>query len=345
MTSQDTPHPTISDKLPTLPRAVIGLLLAVALTGGVLTGAVLGPASASPLTSDSALVKRALALLAAQAFANSHSSAATPSKSAVVGKSGTGAPQARAAATHEPPSHAASSSGAGSPASQSTTSAPASSEGSGETRKVTPGAPAAAPQIDHVWLILLKGATFAEANAQRSGYPYLDGRLLSESVLLTRYSTLASYALAGAGALTNSTPTQNLSLLSPPACPSAATSLPCLPANVTSQTASDQYLQLVVPRIVASAAYRAHGLIVIAFGPPSPEPSPQDAAGGGSSSGAGSRSASGADSEQQAPLATLTNEPSQGALLLSPRLQGGRQISTPFDPSSPRKSLEAIFKR
>jgi hypothetical protein len=188
---------------------------------------------------------------------------------------------------------------------------------------------------------MLKAGTFAEASAQRAGNPYLNGQLLSEGLLLTRYSMLESYELAGDAALSKNAATQNLTLLTTPSCTEGASSSPCVPNSLTSQSDSDQYLQLVVPRLVASAAYRDGGLIVIAFGAASHEASPPSAALGAGSDTAGSGSASGAE----VPPAALTDEPSQGALLLSDRLEGGRQISTHFEPFAPRKSLEEIFKR
>jgi hypothetical protein len=323
------PAPPTPPQRPTIPRRVIGVLMAVMLTGGMVTGAVLGPASAGSLTSSSPIVQRALALLAAQALSASHTSAAAastpPAESTTVtqaapahaGKSKpashTGSPQAA------PPNSSSRESAASTPSS----SGGSSSEGSSEREKAAPGPPIRLPPIQHVWLIMLSGgSTFADATATPTSYPYLVGQLIEQGTLLTSYSALDGYELAGDAALLPGGVGAGLSVISEPRCSAASaagTGTPCAEGAEASPPEADSFLQRVVGSIASSPAYREDGLIVIIFVL--------------ASDGAG------------VPAATVALQPTTGALLLTPLLHGGVQSSSHFDPLSPRTSLETIFKR
>ncbi|HTD57421.1 MAG TPA: hypothetical protein VK672_00875 [Solirubrobacteraceae bacterium] len=323
------------------------MLLAVALTGGVVTGAVLGPASAGSPASDSPIVRQALALLAARELSTSRASTAGPAAPSVgIGTIRASGPAHRNNATHAGTSHATASS---SPAIEAPASAPSSAEGpasgaSSEPEKATPK-PARLPPIQHVWLISLAGSTFSEATSTPATYPYLAGQLVKQGTLLTGYSALDAYELAGDAALLPGGIGAALTLLSEPVCAtpsgSAAASMgsgvatgssaatggglppssgaPCAPGTQPTPDEADAFLQRVATPILSSAAYREDGLIAITFGLAS-----------GGSEGAS---------------ATLAPQPIAGALLLSPLLHGAQRSSTTFDALSPRTSVETIFKR
>lgn len=322
------PAPPTPLQRPTLPRGVIGVLMAVMLTGGMVTGAVLGPASAGSLTSSSPIVQRALALLAAQALSASHTRAAVPSTPAAEGNTNTvnqarpvhvgtsklasraGSPQAA------PPNSSSSESAAGTRSS----SEGSSSEGPSKGEKAASGHPIRLPPIQHVWLIVLSGSTFADAATAPSGYPYLVGQLVKQGMLLTSYSALDSYELAGDAALLPGGVGASLSAISEPGCGTAPTpgaGAPCTIGAQPSPSEADAFVRQVVGPIIASPAYREDGLIVITFAP--------------TSSSAG------------VPATTLALQPAAGALLLSPLLHGGARSSNRFDSLSPRTSLETIF--
>jgi hypothetical protein len=172
-----------------------------------------------------------------------------------------------------------------------------------------------------VWLITLAGSTFTAATATPASYPYLAGQLLAQGTLLTSYSALDAYELAGDATLLPGGVGASLDVIFEPACAGAPTS-PASPAcpesSQPSPAEADAFLQRVAGPILSSPAYRENGLVLISFAP--------------ASSSAGS------------PATTLALQPTAGALLLSPLLHGGARSATPFNSLSPRTSVAAIFK-
>jgi hypothetical protein len=186
-----------------------------------------------------------------------------------------------------------------------------------------------------VWLVVLpSGGSLANAPGQSTATPYLDGQLVSQGTVLSGYSSLAAEQLAGAATLLSGQVGASVSTISPP--PSGGPPSP---------QAADAFLQEVVPKIMASAAYREHGLIVITFGAASPPTASQSAA---TEPAAGPAEAAGTESAYPAgtPTSTLTTAGAPaGALLLSPFLRHvGARSASAFNPASPRTSLEALFK-
>jgi hypothetical protein len=183
---------------------------------------------------------------------------------------------------------------------------------------------------------VLSGSSFADA-ATPANYPYLVGQLLDQGTLLSGYTALDGYELAGDAALLPGGIGARLSIVSEPGCgaPPGATSgatpsttptlsttpttsgAPCTAGSPPSPPEVDAFLQRVVGPILSSPAYREDGLVAITF----------------------SSSSNGAEG----PGPTLALQPAAGTLLLSPLLHGGRS-STPFNALAPRQSLEAIFK-
>lgn len=336
-----TPEPTKTQppnqppsQVPTIPRWLIGVLLAVALMGGIATGAVLGPASAGPLTSDSPILQRALALLAARELSASPMSTQAPvppAKSNAVTESppAHNEESAHAGTSHAPASSSSSSSEAGA-------STPSASEGPAPAGTSEPEKaahkPFRLPAIEHVWLIVLGGSTLADATTTPTAYPYLTGQLVKQGTLLTGYSALDAYELAGDAALLPGGIEAALTLLSEPGCDAppgpagvptgtgvpAAPGAPCTMDAPPAPAEADAFLKRVAGPILSSPAYRENGLIVITFGL--------------ASNGA------------EGPATTVALQASAGALLLSPLLHGARHSPTPFDALAPRQSLEAIFK-
>ena len=105
--------------------------------------------------------------------------------------------------------------------------------------------------------------------------------------------------------------------------------------------ATNAYLQEVVPKIEASAAYKEHGLIVVTFGATGQQ--------GASSSATTSPPASASEGVAY-PAGSLTSTLTAagtpaGALLLSPFLSHvGARSTSAFNPLAPHESLEALFR-
>jgi hypothetical protein len=284
--------------------------VAGALTLGALAGALIAPAPPSSLASDSTVVTRLLALLAAEGAGSRAAvpapTAATPA-TAPTGSARALAGHARAAARALATSTVATGAGTAAPSEGSSAerSAPAGAEESSGEKK-----PARLPPISHVWLVVLGGTGFAATTTAAAGYPYLTGTLLRQGTLLERYSAIEAYELAGDAALLTGGVGESVSTISQP---SAATPSPA----GNGQAETDAFLQRAVAPILASTAYGERGLVVITFGQ--------------------------AAQEQSLSETTLGATPPAGALLLSPALKAGAHSSEAFDSLAPRKSLEAIF--
>ncbi|MFI5005288.1 MAG: hypothetical protein ACHQE6_09770, partial [Solirubrobacterales bacterium] len=371
---------------PQLPSRRMGAVLAaLMLAAGIALGALIGPGPAASLasTSRAAAVGRVLALLAlgggtgsgsnlllSSGAAHPPASQPKPSSSSetTAGGRSSGAGSGSNGAGGGPGSSSSGSGHSSSAPQTSSTSSPSSGSVS-PTSSTTPGAggggadktktPAALPPIANVWLVVLPpGGSLANAPGQSTATPYLDGQLVRQGTVLSGDSSLAAEQLAGAATLLSGQVGASVSTISPP--PSGG------PANLQ---AADAFLQEVVPKIMASAAYREHGLIVIAFGAASPPAASQGAASAGAanqsaaSPGAASPPASqGAATEPWAgtteapgtevtypagtPTSTLTAAGAPaGALLLSPFLRHvGARSASALNPASPRASLEGLFK-
>ncbi len=254
----------------------------------------------------------------------------------------------------------------------STTPAAGGEEASEKTSKTKP-----LPPIADAWVIELPyGASLENALKQSAAAPYLDGQLKSEGTALSNYSSLAAAQLAGAATLLSGQVGASVTTVAPPPCgasaaagaapgttssaaagaapgttssPAAGTSAPSQPAAATpcpsgepaGVQSADAFLQEVVPKIEASAAYKEHGLIVVTFG----TAGQQEA-----SSGATTSPPASASEGVAYPAGSITNTLTAagvpaGALLLSPFLShvGGRSASA-FNPLAPRESLEALFR-
>jgi hypothetical protein len=199
------------------------------------------------------------------------------------------------------------------------------------TSTSTSGAKSTLPAITDVWLIELAGGTFAEALAQQSAAPQIDGTIIPSGVLLSSWSALDGSAFAGEAALltaqgsaAGATP-PTLQTITQPLCPEGAAGASCTPGTAAGLTTADTFLAQTLSVIKANPAYGAHGLIVVTFG--------TLAAGSATGLPAGSQAG------------TLTSAPPAGVLLISPFAHAGTRPSTAFNPTSPRQSLEQLLQR
>jgi hypothetical protein len=187
--------------------------------------------------------------------------------------------------------------------------------------------PTPLPAIEHVWLIALPGAGFAAAQAQSSADPYLSQQLVAQGTLLKSYSPVAASALSADAALLSGQSAPRESTYTAPGCDTTAQPT-CTPGSSGELANVDAYLHQLIPQITASADYREHGLIAIAFGTP----------------GASSQPSATPGSANITPATTLAAQPS-GVLLLSPFLRKrGTQSTSPFHPATPRKDLERLLR-
>jgi hypothetical protein len=179
------------------------------------------------------------------------------------------------------------------------------------------------PPVTSVWLITLSGGTFAQALAQPTAAPYIDSQLVPAGTLLSGWSSLAGSSFANEAALLGGEAPQTLDSIAQPPCPEGAAGAPCAPETAGALTAADEFLKATVPTITSSAAYREHGLIVIAFGT------------------IGNATASSLPAG--ASTATLGSEPPTGVVLLSPFARAGARPTTAFNPTSPKRSLSGLL--
>jgi hypothetical protein len=171
-----------------------------------------------------------------------------------------------------------------------------------------------------VWIVTLGGAGFA--SVQPTSAPYLTGQLLPQGTLLDNYSPLAATTLAQDAELLSGQIEPKETSLQAPSCSPANGTPACTPGSAGELTREDTYLSQTLPAILASSAYREHGLIAIVFA--------SSAAATSNPTTTGSVNALGATPP--------------GALLLSPFLRSATRNTTPFHPASPRKDLERLFK-
>jgi hypothetical protein len=196
-------------------------------------------------------------------------------------------------------------------------SAPSGSEGA--------GGPIAVAPVTHVWLIELAGSTFANALAQPSLAPYINGQALGAGTLLSGWSGLSAAAFAAEAAQLAGPAPQLLDTVTQAACPEGVAGGACAPGTPGELTAADEFLKAAIPQITSTAAYREHGLIVVTFG--------SVVAGSASGLPAGSSSV------------TLTAVPASGVLVISPFASAGVRSSAPYNATSPKQSIERLLRR
>lgn len=321
---------------PRLPSARVSAgLAAVMLALGVGIGAAIGPAPSPTLAGQPApSLLRSLAGLVSAGRAGA--APAAPSTSTA------GAPPTSAAAPVD------ASAGAGTAASAGLGNGGAGGRGAGNgTQPVNPGAPSGsgkppaidngasgklapeghdlerAPPVTSIWLITLDGGTFGQALSQPGAAPYIT-ELVKAGTLLSGWSGLAGEAFASEAGLLAGAPPQNLDSIVQPPCPEGAAGASCAPETAGAMTAADAFVKATVPAIIASAAYRAHGLIVITFA------TVADATAAGLPAGAST--------------ATLGSEPAAGVLLISPFARAGARPHTRYDPAAPTLSLSGLLR-
>jgi len=187
-----------------------------------------------------------------------------------------------------------------------------------------------------VWLIALSTPTLAGALAQPSADPYLTGQLARQGESLTAYSPLAASELAADATLLSGQSAPGVSWIVQPACQEGA-GAPCAPGSPADLAAADGFLREVVPGLMASTEYAGHGAIAIVFG------AQAGASQGAAGATPGTAGAAPTTTTTPGLAATLTGQPT-GAVLLSPFVRPGARSSNTFNPLSPRKSLEGLFR-
>jgi hypothetical protein len=120
-----------------------------------------------------------------------------------------------------------------------------------------------------------------------------------------------------AGDLKKPDSTANLSFISPTLC-NAGFRSQCPEGTADGAAAADAFLAKVVPEILASAAYRTDGLVIVSFGAADPAP-PTD------------------------PAAAPVDPRNVGALLISPLLSPGGTDGVAYNPYSLLRSLDEMF--
>ena len=322
--TSDTPTPPVPKAPPRLPSMrVTAALVAGMLALGVVVGAAIGPTPETSLAGERIpLLLPAIAALAGDGTHTGTSTAtvqppavtpqATPTTtpaSASGGKSSAAASQPTT--TKAPPSTAAT------PTSTPQTSKPTTGAGKGEKQ-------ATLPPVTSVWLITLSGATFPQALAEAATAPYIDSQLVPAGTLLSGWSSLDAASFASEAGLLSGVPPQTLDSIVQPPCPEGAAGAGCAPETAGALTAADKFLKATLPAITASAAYRAHGLVVITFG------------------SVGNATASSLPAG--ASTAMLSTEPPVGVLLLSPFARAGARPTSAFNPISPKQSLSRLLR-
>jgi hypothetical protein len=302
---------------------MMAALAAVMLVVGVAIGAAIGPAPEGSLAGISRIPWLLPTLRALETGAGQSHPAPTPAPTPQPLASAPTVPPAAtvptATAASMPATTATSSGSAGSSATSSSapSTAPPQAGTNGETKH------AALPAITSVWLIELSGASFSQALAQSSSASYTDTQLIPKGTLLSGWSAVEGSALASEVSLLAGTPPQTLDTIVQPPCPEGAPGAQCAPETTGALTAADSFLQQTIPTITSLAAYRERGLIVITFG------------------SVGSATATGLPAG--AATATLSTTAPSGVLLLSPFARAGGRSSTPFNPASPKQSLEKLL--
>ncbi len=298
---------------PRLPSPRAAALLAAAMLGiGMAVGAAVGPAPESSVADGTKLPALIASLAARQQTPVSAQPAPTPVQPPAI------TPQPTPAAVPVTPASTASSS--------AEKAAPAKSEPATPTKKAT--STATLPPITSVWLIQLSGVSFTEATAKPTAAPYIASQLIPKGTLLSGWSALDGSAFASAAALTEhqsalgAAPPLLHSIVQPP-CPEGAAGAACASGTPGELTAADEFLKATLATITATTTYSEHGLVVVTF--------------------ATVGNATASELPAGASSATLTSTPPAGAVLLSPFAKAGLRSATPFNPTSPKQSLEKLL--
>jgi hypothetical protein len=325
----DTPTPPTRNA-PRLPSTRATAMLAAGMLAlGVAVGAAIGPGVGG---ADSTLAGKQIPLLLPSILARAmggngtHASTtavqpppvtpqATPA--ATPASAGSGADKSAAATTRSRKSKTPPSAAAVSPTSTPNTSKTPTTTSPGKEKQAT------LPPVTSVWLITLSGSSFSQALAQVAAVPYIDSQLLPAGTLLRGWSSLDASSLASEAALLGGEPPQTLDSIVQPPCPEGAAGAQCAPETAGALTTADEFLKATLPAITASAAYRAHGLVVITFGT------------------VGNATAS--ILPAGASTATLSSIPPAGVLLLSPFVRAGARPTSTFNPTSPKQSLSGLL--
>jgi hypothetical protein len=241
---------------------------------------------------------------------------ATPAVTSTSTGSGKSSSGANTQATKSKTPSSATASPTPTPSTTKTPKTPTTSAGKGEQQTTL-------PPVTSVWLITLSGGTFAQALAQAAAAPYIDSQLVPAGTLLSGWSSLDASSFASEAGLLSGVPPQTLDSIVQPPCPEGAAGAQCAPETAGALSAADEFLKATVPAITSSAAYRAHGLIVITFG------------------AVGNATASSLPAG--ASTATLSSTLPAGVLLLSPFARAGARPTTAFNPTSPKQSLSGLL--
>jgi hypothetical protein len=315
------PSPRGASRLPS--TRVAAALAAGMLALGVAIGAAIGPAPETSLAGERIpLLLPAIAAIAGGG-SGAHATGTSTATTAVPPPSVTSQP------TPVPSSPSTSASSAATKTPKTTPSAAATPAPAPSTTKTptksTPksAAPATLPPVTSVWLVTLSGSNFAQALAQTAAAPYIDSQLVPAGTLLSGWSSLQGNAFASEAGLLSGVPPQTLDSIVQPPCPEGAAGAACAPETAGALSAADEFLKATLPAITASAAYHAHGLIVITFG------------------SVGNATASSLPAG--ASTATLSSEPPVGVLLLSPFAHAGARPTIAFNPTSPKQSLSGLL--
>ncbi len=316
---RDTPTPP-SPSPPRLPSPRATAMLAAGMLAlGVAVGAAIGPGVGG---ADSTLAGERLPLLLpmiaslARTGAGAHASASTPVQPPPVRSEATPTRKKRRR-TRKQAAREDSTSATTTPISTSKTTAPATKAPPSTTK------PSTLPPVTSVWLITLSGATFAQALAQPAAAPYIDSQLVPAGTLLSSWSSLEGSSFASEAGLLGSELPQTLDSIVQPPCPEGAAGASCAAQTPGALTMADEFLKATLPTITSSAAYRAHGLIVITF--------------------ATIGNATASSLPPGASSASLSSDEPAGVLLISPFAKAGTRPASTFNPTSPKQSLSGLL--
>jgi hypothetical protein len=323
-----TPDPPMSPAPPRLPSPRVAAALAAGMLAiGVAVGAAIGPSPETSLAGERIpLVLKSIAAIASGGAPTSASTAtvqpppvtpqATPAVTSASTGSGKSSSGAITQATKSKTPSSATASPTPTPSRTKTPKTPTTSDGKREKQTTL-------PPVTSVWLITLSGGTFARALAQAAAAPYIDSQLVPAGTLLSGWSSLDAGSFASEAGLLGGEPPQTLDSIVQPPCPEGAAGAQCAPETAGALSAADEFLKATVPAITSSAAYRAHGLIVITF--------------------ATIGNATASSLPAGASTATLNSIPPAGVLLLSPFAHAGARPTTAFNPTSPKQSLSGLL--
>ena len=311
-------------------RRVVGVLAAGVLAIGILAGAALGPAPSGSPADAATLAQRAISALIARTSAGPPASTpSTPTSSTPPpeGKptatpssaSGNGGKAASKATSNPEPSES-SSSGVGSSGARPSEESP--SEGSSKNSKTAPGTPIKLPQVKHVWVIALSGASFSAALADPTADPYLAKQLVPKGTLLSNYKLSESSALSNGIALLSG---QSVNLDTEQNCPTYSE---LQPSTVNTATGLAEGVGCVYPATVKTLAdelsagaltWKAYVQDMEAEAPARTAPaaatpsSPNTTAGAGAPAGTSSGTSAASGTDVQSTTSTSTTATTPGA--------------------------------